>query len=130
MSTKTKKRISWGLSGLLAFVFLVAGVTKLAGAAYQLAFLQSWGYPLWLRFPIGLAELALAAGLLWPAYRTLTLYAVFGWAVAAAFTHLQAGQGAALLSNPMSPVFLAGLALLDLLVWRSAHRPVANPRLV
>lgn len=129
MSSKTKKTISWVLSGLLAFVFLVAGVTKLAGAAYQLAFLQSWGYPLWLRFPIGLAELALAAGLLWPAYRTFTLYGVFGWAGVAALTHLQAGQGAALFSNPMSPVFFAGLALIDLLVWRSASRRVASPSL-
>ncbi len=68
---------------------------------------------------------ALAAGLLWPAYRTL--YGIFGWAVVAALMHLQAGQGAALLSNPMSPVFFAGPALIDLLVWRSASRHVASP---
>lgn len=70
---------------------------------------------------------ALAAGLLWLAYRTLTLYGIFGWAVVAALMHLQAGQGAALLSNPMSPVFFAGPALIDLLVWRSASRHVASP---
>ncbi|WP_052695692.1 DoxX family protein [Hymenobacter sp. AT01-02] len=115
MSVKTKKILSWVLSGLLAVGFIGAGGSKLAGVPEQLQNLQSWGYPEWFRFPIGLSEIALGIGLLVPASRLLTLYAVFVWAAVAAITHLQAGQAAML----GGPVAFAVLALLNLLVWRS-----------
>ena len=115
MSIKTKTVLSWILSGLLAAGLIGAGGSKLAGAADQLHNLQSWGYPLWFRFPIGLVEIVLGIGLLMPAFRTLTLYGVFVWAVLAAITHLQAGQAAML----AGPAVFAVLAALDLLVWKS-----------
>ncbi len=116
MRPKTRNLISWILSGLLALGFVGAGASKLAGAAEQLQNLHSWGYPAWLRYPIGLGEILLAIGLLLPRTRTLALYGVFAWAVAAAGTHLQAGQ-----ANKLGgAVVFTVLALTDLLVWKKA----------
>ena len=116
MSPKTKNIVSWVISGLLALGFIGAGASKLLGAADQLQNLQSWGYPAWLRFPIGLGEIGLGIGLLIPKYRIFALYGVFVWAAVAVITHLQASQA----SKVVPAVVFAGLALLDLLVWRGA----------
>lgn len=116
MSPKTKNILSWVLSGLLAFAFIGAGASKLVGVAEQIQTLQKWGFPAWLRFPIGLGETVLGIGLLIPIYRTLTIYGVFIWAVVAMATHLRAGE-----ADKLMPAGLfAVLAGLDLLVWRGA----------
>lgn len=90
MATKTKKIITWVLAGLIAFAFLGSGITKLLGVEMQIKNLESWGYPLWMRFPIGLSEVLFAIGLLLPAYRRWVVYSIFGWAVVAIYTHVQA----------------------------------------
>jgi uncharacterized membrane protein YphA (DoxX/SURF4 family) len=92
MTTKTKNIIAWILAGLLAFAFIGSGITKLLGVEMQIKNLESWGYPLWFRFPIGLTEIAFAIALLIPKYRKLALYGIFIWTIAAVITHLQAGQ--------------------------------------
>ena len=92
MKTKTKNIIVWILAGLLALAYLGAGITKLLGVEMQIKNLESWGYPLWFRFPIGLAEIAFAVALLIPKYRKLALYGIFIWTAIAVITHLQAGQ--------------------------------------
>src|SRR5450432_1031598 len=92
MKTKTKNIIVWILAGLLAFAFLGAGITKLLGVEMQIKNLESWGYPLWFRFPIGLAEIAFAVALLIPKYRELALYGIFIWTPIAVITLLRAGQ--------------------------------------
>ena len=92
MTTKTKNVITWILAVILALAFTGAGITKLLGADMQIKNFQSWGYPLWLRFPIGLIELAFAIGLLIPGYRKITIYGIFIWTLVAIITHLQAGQ--------------------------------------
>ena len=58
MTSKTKNIIAWILTGLLAFAFVGSGITKLLGVEMQIKNLESWGYPLWFRFPIGLTEIA------------------------------------------------------------------------
>lgn len=90
MTTKTKNIFTWILAGLLAFAFFSSGITKLLGAEMQIKNLESWGYPLWMRFPIGLGEIAIAIGILLSNYRKLTIYGIFAWAAIAIFTHLQA----------------------------------------
>ena len=52
MTTKTKNIIAWILTGLLALAFAGSGITKLLGVEMQIKNLESWGYPLWLRFPL------------------------------------------------------------------------------
>ena len=90
MTAKSKNIIVWVLAGLLAFAFLGSGITKLLSVEMQIKNLESWGYPLWMRFPIGLSEVAFAIGLLIPAYRKWIVYAIFGWGVVAIYTHIQA----------------------------------------
>lgn len=90
MTEKTKNILAWVLAGLLSLGFLGAGITKLLGVEMQIKNLESWGYPLWLRYPIGLSEIAFATGLLLPAWRKWIVYAIFGWGVVAIYTHAQA----------------------------------------
>ncbi len=110
MKTKTKNGLTWVLAGLLAFAFIGAGLTKILGVEAQIKNLESWGFPLWLRFPIGLGEIALAVGLLIPAFRKLAIYATFAWTVVAVLTHVQAGQasmiGAAILFSVLAGIIL------------------------
>jgi putative oxidoreductase len=92
MTPKTKNIITWILSGLLALAFFGSGLSKIFGAEMQIKNFQSWGYPLWLRFPIGLIEIIFAIGLLIPTYRKTIVYGIFAWTIVAIITHLQAGQ--------------------------------------
>src|SRR3954467_13092639 len=92
MKTKSKNIIAWILTGLLTFAFTGSGISKLLGVEMQIKNLESWGYPLWFRFPIGLSEIAFAIALLIPKLRLVTIYGVFAWTLVAVITHLQAGQ--------------------------------------
>ena len=89
MTLKTKNVLTWILAGLLAFAFFGSGITKLIGIEMQIKNLESWGYPLWMRFPIGVGEIAIAIGLLLPRYRKPSVYTIFAWAIIAIITHLQ-----------------------------------------
>jgi uncharacterized membrane protein YphA (DoxX/SURF4 family) len=114
MNSKTKNILSWIVAGLLAFAFFGAGLTKVVGLEMQMKNLASWGYPLWLRFPIGLSEMAMAIALLLPRFRRITSYGIFPWMLIAVYTHLQAtppqyeGIGA--------PIFFAVLAAVILIL--------------
>jgi uncharacterized membrane protein YphA (DoxX/SURF4 family) len=110
MTTKTKNIITWILAGILALAFIGSGITKLLGVEMQIKNLESWGYPLWFRFPIGLAEVVFAIGLLIPKYRKITIYGIFIWTLAAVITHLQAGQ-ANMIPAPILFSVIAGVIL-------------------
>src|SRR5687767_13265039 len=107
MTTKTKNIIAWILSALLTLAFFMSGITKLLGVEMQIRNLESWGYPLWFRFPIGLTELALGIALLIPKFRKLTIYGIFAWTLVAVITHLQAGQ-ASMIGAPILFSVVAG----------------------
>ena len=77
MTTKTKNSIAWVLTVLLAFAFAGSGITKLLGVEMQIKNLESWGYPLWFRFPIGLTEIVIAIALLISRFRRITIYGIF-----------------------------------------------------
>ncbi len=123
MNTKTNNIIVWILAGLLAFAFFGSGVTKLIGAEIQVKNFDSWGYPQWLRYPIGLAEIAFAVGLLLAKYRTYTIYAIYFWAIVAIITHFQAGQ----VSMIGGPIIFAVLNTLLLWRWKKTgkHQPAS-----
>jgi putative oxidoreductase len=110
MTTRTKNIITWILAGILAFAFISAGITNLLGVETQIKNLESWGYPLWFRFPIGLVEVVFAIALLIPKYRKITIYGIFIWTLAAVVTHLQAGQ-AKMIPAPILFSVIAGLIL-------------------
>ena len=111
MTTKTKNIIVWILSGLLALALIGAGISKLLGVEMQTKNLESWGYPLWFRFPIGLSEAVLAVALLIPKYRKLAIYAIFIWTLIAVITHLQAEQ-VSMIGAPILFGVIAGVLFL------------------
>jgi len=113
MTTKTKNIIAWILAGILALAFIGAGISKLLGAEMQIKNFESWGYPLWLRFPIGLIEIAFAFGLLFPGYRKITIYGIFIWTIVAVITHLQAGQANQIGGPIFFSVFAAAILFLS-----------------
>jgi len=111
MTAKNKNIIVWLLAGLLAFALIGAGSSKLLGVGMQIKNLESWGYPLWFRFPIGVCEVALAIALLIPKYRQFTIYAIFVWTLVAVITHLQAEQ-VSMIGAPILFGVIAGVLLL------------------
>ena len=113
MTAKTKNIITWILAGILAFAFIGAGITKLLGVDMQIKNFESWGYPLWLRFPIGLIEIAFAIGLLIPGFRKITIYGIFIWTIVAVITHLQAGQANMIAGPIFFSVFAAAILFLS-----------------
>jgi putative oxidoreductase len=113
MSVKTKNIITWILAGILAFAFIGAGFTKLLGVDTQIKNFESWGYPLWLRFPVGFIEIALAIGLLIPRFRKITTYGIFIWTIVAVITHLQAGQANMIGAPIFFSVFAAAILFLS-----------------
>jgi len=92
MSSKTKNILIWVLAGILAFIFAFVGIEKLFGTQDQLKNFEEWHLPLWYRFPIGIIEIIIAGGLLWPFFRKLTIFGIFVWAIAAAALHVHSGQ--------------------------------------
>lgn len=92
MSTSAKNVIIWTLTSLLALTFLGAGLSKIIGMDTQIERLNIWGYPLWLRYPIGGIELLMGISMLFPNYWRFAFYDISTWAVVAVLTHLQAGQ--------------------------------------
>jgi uncharacterized membrane protein YphA (DoxX/SURF4 family) len=121
MTTKTKNMIAWILTGLLAVAFVGSGITKLLGVEMQIKNLESWGYPLWFRFPIGLTEIAFAIALLIPGFRRITIYGIFIWTIAAVITHLQAGQANMIFVSILFAV-IAGV-ILFLVKEKTANQP-------
>jgi uncharacterized membrane protein YphA (DoxX/SURF4 family) len=115
MTTKTKNIITWILSGILALAFFGSGITKLLGAEMQIKNFESWGYPLWLRFPIGLIEIIFAIALVIPGYRKIIIYGIFIWTIVAIVTHLYAGQ-----ANMIgAPIFFSVIAAIILYLSRA-----------
>ena len=111
MTTKTQNSIAWVLTALLALAFAGSGITKLLGVEMQIKNLESWGYPLWFRFPIGLSEIAFAISLMIPGFRKITIYGIFVWTIVAVITHLQAGQANMIVPSLLFSV-IAGIIIL------------------
>ncbi len=70
-----KNNIVWVIRGVLALLFVFAGVSKLAGLGEVPQQFAAYGYPGWFRFFIGFAELAGGIGLLMSG---LVFYAALG----------------------------------------------------
>ena len=114
---KTAKILSWVFIALLAIAFFGSGVTKLIGIEMQVQNFKSWGYPDWMRYPVGLGEIVLAIGLVVYQPKLHVIYAIYAWAVVAIITHLQAGQ-ANMLGGALVFVILNTLLLWS---WKKAQ---------
>ncbi|MHB1260995.1 MAG: DoxX family protein [Thermoplasmatota archaeon] len=118
-ATRFRTITAWTLSVLLAALFLMSGYGKLTngqtagGMSFDEQFV-AWGLPAWARFPVGLAEVAGAIGLLVPRlrfYAAAGLTLVMGGAV---LTHLRIAEyGVAIV-----PLVLGLLAAADAWITR------------
>jgi uncharacterized membrane protein YphA (DoxX/SURF4 family) len=92
MSTKTKNIINWVLAGLVAFIFIGSGFSKLMGSADTLKMAESIGLSSANFKVLGVIEIMAALFFLYPRtglLGTLLLAAYMGGAIA---THLEHAQ--------------------------------------
>ncbi len=66
MKIRAKSIFSWVVSFLIAGIFMMAGVTKVVGQKTQVEQFESWGYPHYFTYVVGVIELAIASTLLFP----------------------------------------------------------------
>lgn len=111
--------VVWGLSILMALVYIMAGVPKLGTIEFMhTRFTEVWGYPAWFEYLIGALEFVGGIFLLIPA---TAFYAASGLAVimlGAMYTHLALGEAAF--------VVIPATCLLVLLYIAYQRRPGAN----
>ncbi len=107
----------WVLVVLLAAGFLVASMGKLTGNMASM--FEAWGYPAWFAMFIGIAELAGAIGLLIPKTARLAILGLTALMIGAAYTHVAAGEGLAVLR----PAIFAALLWT---VWRLRGYSLSN----
>ena len=118
MATRTRAIVLWSLSALLALMFLMSGSGKLlngassGGVRFDEQF-ELWGYPSWFRFPVGLAEVAGAVGLLVPRVRSYAAAGLTLVMAGAVVTHLRIGEAA------YAPIPLVLGALAAAVAWLS-----------
>ena len=124
ITTVGRVGIVWLPSLLLAFIFLMAGLPKLAGTEAHVRHFVVWGYPDWFRLVVGAIETTSAVLLLVP---RLAFFGALGIAVimcGATYTHLirvpeESGR---------APFTLTLLALALLVAYfRRPRRPRAAP---
>ena len=72
----------------LAFVFLMAGVPKLAGAEGHIRHFAAWGYPDWFRLVVGAIEATSALLLLVPRLAWVGAVAIAIVMAGATYTHV------------------------------------------
>src|SRR5262245_27558178 len=78
----------WVLSIGLAFIFLMAGVPKLAGAEAHIRHFAVWGYPDWFRLVVGAIETASALSVLVPRFAWIGAGALMVIMAGATYTHV------------------------------------------
>jgi putative oxidoreductase len=88
ITTVGRVGIVWIPSILLAFIFLMAGVPKLAGAEGHIRHFVTWGYPDWFRLVVGAIETTSAVLLLVPRLAFFGAMAIGVIMCGATYTHL------------------------------------------
>jgi uncharacterized membrane protein YphA (DoxX/SURF4 family) len=104
--------VMWGISIVLAAIFLLAGVPKLLGMepiGLQAAAMH--GFPGWIRIAVGLVETLCGIGLLLPSISTPAALLLAATMIPATITQFVSGEG-----NTFVPLVV--LAALLLLAWR------------
>jgi putative oxidoreductase len=97
MSTSSKLKTAgvWIASGLLAALFLRAGIPKLMDAQGWVRHFVAWGYPDWLRLVVGAVEVVSAVLLLIPKLAIAGACGIMLVMAGATYTHLFRASGEA-----------------------------------
>lgn len=78
----------WILAVLLAFVFIIAGGSKLAGAQAMVQEFDQIGFGQWLRYVTGILEVSGAVGVLIPGFRFAASLQIAAVMVGATWTNI------------------------------------------
>ena len=105
----------WAVQIALAGMFLLAGSSKLLGAAEMVALFDAIGVGQWFRYVTGLIEVSSAIALLVPSFAVFGALALVATMVGAIVTHLFIVGG----SPAMPAILLLGAAAV---VWARRHR--------
>jgi uncharacterized membrane protein YphA (DoxX/SURF4 family) len=118
-----RKTIVWILSGLLAVVFLAAGIMKLATSPMDVQIFASLDLPRWSLYAVGIFEVACAIGLLVPRYAAVAGALLVCDMAVAFLLHLTHGQAA------MAPVPLVlGIIAAAIVYLRGGFGAFASPK--
>jgi uncharacterized membrane protein YphA (DoxX/SURF4 family) len=88
VSANASKVLRWVLPGLLAFIFVYAGVLKLIGHPSMAPFFQKLGLGMWFMYFTGAAETLGGIGVLIPRFRFWAALDIAVVMVGATFTNL------------------------------------------
>ena len=116
---RTRRIALWVVQIALAGMFLLAGGSKLLGAAPMVALFDAIGIGQWFRYVTGLIEVGSAIALLIPSFAVFGALALVATMVGAVATHLFIVP-----ASPVLPAFLLfGAAAV---VWTRRHQLLGN----
>jgi putative oxidoreductase len=85
--------VFWGLRALFAVAFLIPALRKLIGVDESVQLFDELGFGQWLRYAVGLLELALTVGLLIPRVSGIAALGIVATMVGATFTEIFVESG-------------------------------------
>ena len=89
----TLNTVFWVVQAAFAVAFLVPALRKLIGVEESVHLFDELGYGQWLRYAVGLLELALTVGLLIPGLSGLAALGIVGTMIGATFTEIYVESG-------------------------------------
>jgi putative oxidoreductase len=110
--TKGKSTTFWVLSLLMGLSFLAAGFAKFGGVEQIVQNFIRWGYPVWFRMFVGVAEIVAGTAILIPRTRFYGAALATGLMVGGLGTHLRFGEVA-----ESVPALVLGV-ICAILAWR------------
>jgi uncharacterized membrane protein YphA (DoxX/SURF4 family) len=120
MIARSRRNLAlWVLSGLSSVLFLLAGVAKITGAQAMRDGFESWGYPPWFMYVVGVCEILGGVLVVMPSTRVHGALLLAVVMLGAVWTHLVNGETTAALMP------LAVLGVLGAVLWM--RRPSARP---
>jgi putative oxidoreductase len=120
---RTGRIALWAVQVVLAGMFLLAGSSKLLGAAAMVALFDAIGIGQWFRYVTGLIEVGSAIALLVPSFAVFGALALAATMVGAIVTHVFVVGG----SPAMPAILLLGSAAV---VWTRRHQVVGDRQTV
>jgi uncharacterized membrane protein YphA (DoxX/SURF4 family) len=120
---RTGRIALWAVQVVLAGMFLLAGSSKLLGAAAMVALFDAVGIGQWFRYVTGLIEVSSAIALLMPSLAVFGALALVATMVGAIVTHLFVVGG----SPAMPAILLLGSAVV---VWNRRYQVLGGRQTV
>ncbi len=89
---KINKIVLWTAIGILSFMFMFAGGTKILGLQFDLDNFDRWGLPVWTMYFVGVLELLAAVSVVLEKFRVMGTYIIITLMIGALLTHGIAGE--------------------------------------